>query len=492
MRNTVKKIASLFMVIALMLSIAVINVSAVTGTVSVGFSDADGKVKLGETVTVYISYKNITEEATASGTVTFDSSKLQYVSSSPKGDTTNVGNNVFLVADDMAKEHFFRIDFKTIAEGQTTIKASDCLVATNEEFKLNNASATLTIGATQTNPTPSGELNSTKKAAITSLKVSGGTLSPAFSSEITEYTVVVPYTHTDGVISCDTLDPKATVNVEGDRELKVGLNKRTLVVRATDGTIRRYTVTFNRLDENGNDTTAGTGNEDKLKLFVGSKEYYVSEDNAAIQIPLGFSLTVAKYGDKDIAAYSDQTGKNIIAYLVATDDSDEDFFILKDGNFYEFNYIESKGVTYIINDLSTAVPNGYYKSDYSTGNKILPCYKYNDSKYSDFVIFSADTLDGNTGYYRYDTKEGTMQRYLDIGSIPASSSVAKEIKVTPVVRTTVLIAIILFVLILIAVIVLVIVAAVNKGKKERLYTEETEEIFDTEYAIDVSSDTPEE
>ncbi len=294
------------------------------------------------------------------------------------------------------------------------------------------------------------------------------------------------------MISCDTLDPKATVNVEGDRELKVGLNKRTLVVRATDGTIRRYTVTFNRLDENGNDTAAGTGNEDKLKLFVGSKEYYVSEDNATIQIPLGFSLTVAKYGDKDIAAYSDQTGKNIIAYLVATDDSDEDFFILKDGNFYEFNYIESKGVTYIINDLSTAVPNGYYKSDYSTGNRILPCYKYNDSKYSDFVIFSADTLDGNTGYYRYDTKECTMQRYLDIGSIPASSSVAKEIKVTPVVRTTVLIAIILFVLILIAVIVLVIVAAVNKGKKEKLYAEETEELFDTEYAIDVSSDTPEE
>ncbi len=142
MRNTVKKIASLFMVIALILSIAVINVSAVTGTVSVGFSDADGKVKLGETVTVYISYKNITEEATASGTVTFDSSKLQYVSSFPVKETNNQGNHVYLVTDDMAKEHFFRIDFKTIAEGQTTIRVSDCLVATTKDFKLNDASAT--------------------------------------------------------------------------------------------------------------------------------------------------------------------------------------------------------------------------------------------------------------------------------------------------------------------------------------------------------------
>ena len=491
MRNTVKKIASLLMVIALILSIAVINVNAVTGTVSVSFSDSDAKVKLGETVTVYIRFKNISEEAAASATVTFDSSKLQYVSSSPANETHNQGNNVYLATDDMAKEHTFRIDFKTIAEGEATIKVSDCLVATTNEFKLGDASSTLTIGATQTNPTPSGELNSTKKAAITSLKVSGGTLSPAFSSEITEYTVVVPYTHTDGVLSCDTLDPQATITVEGSRELKVGLNKRTLVVRATDGTIRRYTVTFNRLDENGNDTTVGTGNEDKLKLFVGSKEYYVSEDNAEIQVPAGFALTVAKYGEKDIAAYSDQMGKNIIVYLVATDNSDEDFFVLKDGNFYEFNYIESKGVTYIINDLSSTSPNGYYKSDYSTGNKILPCYKYNDSKYSDFVIFSADTLDGNTGYYRYDTKESTMQRYLDIDSVLASSSMSNEIKVTPVVRTAVLIAIILFVLILIAVIVLVIVAAVNRGKKVTVY-EETEELFDTEYAIDVSSDTPEE
>ena len=93
-------------------------------------------------------------------------------------------------------------------------------------------------------------------ASLSSLALSGVTISPAFSSSVTEYTATVPYTKTSTTLSATPISGASIVNSSdlGDKELVVGnTNVFTVTVEAEDGhTTKSYTVTVNRLAASGN------------------------------------------------------------------------------------------------------------------------------------------------------------------------------------------------------------------------------------------------
>ena len=77
------------------------------------------------------------------------------------------------------------------------------------------------------------------------LSVKGGNLSPAFSPEVTEYSITLPY----NAYSADiTATPCEYAQVAfSSRELSVGENKIRVTVRSEAGTERVYTITVTRL-----------------------------------------------------------------------------------------------------------------------------------------------------------------------------------------------------------------------------------------------------
>ncbi|MEE0945520.1 MAG: hypothetical protein U0M42_01670 [Acutalibacteraceae bacterium] len=481
MLKKVSKTLSLFILAALIIASSfMFNVGAVSGKTTIAVSDTRPEVD--STVTITVRFSTDNAMTAIEGTLEFDNTKLQYVSAGGEFLSNPQEKTIKFSAIGNGKLFSETYQFKVIAAGGARIALSGkCSDGTNE-YDVAASSYTLNTKDKTADTSSQQDTNTNTKAALTSLKAAAGTLTPAFDPNVTEYTVVVPFNKTDGLITGTTLDKNAKMSVEGERELKVGLNKRTLIVVASNGDTRRYTVTFNRLDENGNDTTVTQDNTDLVT--VNEKEYYISQSSPDAEIPAGFSLTTAKYGEKEIAAYGDAAGKSVIVYLIAKDESEKGFFVYKDGKFSDFYYIQCGQVSYVIKQDDTAAPNGYFKTTYEHNGKNIPCYKYTAQDYADFIVISAIATSGSEGYYRYDVKESTMQRYAEfIDGIKGAEEDA--VKVSAPVKLSAVALSVIFVLGIIALIVLIIVKICSRKKVDDTVVEEG-------YTIEMTSDSPEE
>ncbi len=103
----------------------------------------------------------------------------------------------------------------------------------------NGATRRYTISVTR-QPDPNVTLSS--DASLSELTPSTGQLSPAFSPEITEYAVYVPYETSKISLSATAKDSKALGVTQPDASLKEGDNLLTVTCTAEDGTTRDYTV----------------------------------------------------------------------------------------------------------------------------------------------------------------------------------------------------------------------------------------------------------
>lgn len=103
----------------------------------------------------------------------------------------------------------------------------------------NGASRRYTISVTR-QPDPNVTLSS--DASLSELTPSTGQLSPAFSPEITEYAVYVPYETAKISLSATAKDSKALGVTQPDASLKEGDNLLTVTCTAEDGATRDYTV----------------------------------------------------------------------------------------------------------------------------------------------------------------------------------------------------------------------------------------------------------
>lgn len=103
----------------------------------------------------------------------------------------------------------------------------------------NGASRRYTISVTR-QPDPNVTLS--RDASLSELTPSTGQLSPAFSPEITEYAVYVPYETAKISLSATAKDSKALGVTQPDASLKEGDNLLTVTCTAEDGATRDYTV----------------------------------------------------------------------------------------------------------------------------------------------------------------------------------------------------------------------------------------------------------
>lgn len=103
----------------------------------------------------------------------------------------------------------------------------------------NGASRRYTISVTR-QPDPNVTLSS--DASLSELTPSTGQLSPAFSPEITEYALYVPYETAKISLSATAKDSKALGVTQPDASLKEGDNLLTVTCTAEDGATRDYTV----------------------------------------------------------------------------------------------------------------------------------------------------------------------------------------------------------------------------------------------------------
>ena len=174
-----------------------------------------------------------------------------------------------------------------------------------------------------TNTKPEEEKKS-DNAYLKSLTIEGQELTPVFNKETTAYTLQLTDDITELNIKAETEDEKASVSIQGNKELKEGDNKVTVSVSAEDGTIKIYEITATKTEKTALGLkTLGIKDSDISSMFkTDTYEYeiYIKDvDKLEIEaIANDETATVEILGNEDL-----QEGENTITIIVSSQDGKE-------------------------------------------------------------------------------------------------------------------------------------------------------------------------
>ena len=231
------------------------GISAYASSAKISFSDPNATV--GQEFSVNVKISSQDGNLGASDVVlSYDPSVIEFVSGNNASGGAGSVRLVGTMDSSSTKAFSYTLKFKAVQAGNTSISVGSYEVYDSDAqavtvSKTGTASVKVKAPAT-----------SSAEAALSSLKISPGTLSPAFSPNVTSYTAQVGASVDKLAVSASAKDSKAKVLVSGDSGLKVGANTVVCKVTAEDGqTTKSYTITVNKLDTVDVPSEAETGAE---------------------------------------------------------------------------------------------------------------------------------------------------------------------------------------------------------------------------------------
>jgi len=188
-------------------------------------------------------------------------------------------------------------------------------------YRVSYNGATRYVASNLLTSTKPEEEKKSDNAYLKSLTIENQELIPAFNKETTSYTMQVSNDITELDIKAEAEDEKATVEIQGNKDLKDGENTVTISVNAEDNTIKIYEikVTKSEKTELGLKTLTieGTDIVDNFKPEV--YEYKIDiEDVEKLKIeaiPNDEKAVVEILGNEDL-----QEGENTITIMVSSQD----------------------------------------------------------------------------------------------------------------------------------------------------------------------------
>ena len=515
-----KRIIVLITSVAMILALFTFNVSAASASVSVSNSNP----KVNNAVTVTVTVKGNEAMYGTDFSVSYNPEVLRFES----GDDAAGGAGVVKIAGGVtgAVNKAYSLKFTAIASGSSSISASGGIYYENSDDSF-SGSATVNV---------SDESKSTN-ANLTSLSVSAGVLSPKFSTSVTEYNVTVESDVTECKVYGTTADPDANISVSGSATLKVGVNKRVVIVTAPSGATKSYTLTIPRKqaetvskdttskvtssnntaskDVTSKDTTSnGTASKDTsdvssesqnvssentsstdegttaaLMTEVNGLPYMVVKDISNIKLPNGFTVTERLYNNETISVATDINSRFELFYLKSADsDTAYPYFYDSDSNIFErVQIITQMDNSYIVSELpeNCSLPDNYISANVKIEDMSVDCYSNTEEQSADmFYIYCY--YNGEFGMYRYDKLEGVLQRYPELKVIESDEtevvsdgSIIDRFAVLSSNAKTIVVCIAIAVLGVIALIVLLIVKLVKNSKTKDYDYSDDEDDFDS-------------
>ena len=164
-------------------------------------------------------------------------------------------------------------------------------------------------------------------------------------------------------------------------------------------------------DQSENSKTAAA---DGPVVKVNGKKYVVGSEFSEELIPDGFKKGEMTFeGSKYTVITQEASGINAM-YLTEKSSGDSDFFLYNsdDGSFSPFEEVEIAKDRYIIplmNDGKLKLSSRYQKTTLTLNGKEFDTWQ--DTKDAEYYIVYALNSDGEKTTYRYDTTDGTYQKY---------------------------------------------------------------------------------
>lgn len=163
-------------------------------------------------------------------------------------------------------------------------------------------------------------------------------------------------------------------------------------------------------EKDGDDAPAAAAGD--MQVVVDGTTYTLTDKFADADIPAGYSRTTVSLEGEDRQMVENESGNICLGYLVDSDDVG-DFFIYneEDATFAPYEEIAISDTTSIIvlSDTSKVkLPGSYNEVGLTLNDKEFPVWQ--DKEHDGYYIIYAMNNNGETGYYQYDSDEGTYQR----------------------------------------------------------------------------------
>ena len=221
------------------------NVMAATGTVNISGAN---QVVQGNKVTVTVTISSSTKIGSWQMNLNYDKNYLKLTSSTAENGTTMANA---AKTDAGVSKQTYTFTFKALKTGSTNLSIGGALVYPADVKQMNNP-LSLTLGKKSIKVITQAELEASysKDNYLKSLSIEGYNIEPGFKKEVTEYNVSVPENTKTIEINAQTNDSKATVSGIGEKEVSAGMNNFTVIVRAENGSEKKYTINVDVKDSN--------------------------------------------------------------------------------------------------------------------------------------------------------------------------------------------------------------------------------------------------
>lgn len=408
-----KRIFSVIIAIFLLTPLFYLDSRAASGNANI--SSVSGTV--GSTVTVSCT---VTCQSgpigTANVVLTYDPAGLEYIGGTGGYSLIGGSGSVSykgLTQDGVAASLSFSMQFKIKKAGEHAITGTATGYDVEEETLEISVNTGTVTGRAETTSNSGGSNSGSnsggnqggnqqqedtrdKNSKLSSLQVSPGTLSPAFSANTTSYTVTVPDTTTEITIGATAQSSKASVSVSGGKDLKLGANDAKVIVTAENGSTTVYALTI----------MCG----ELEKIPIENTEYVIDEEFSDESIPTGFVREKVSYNGREYEALShEKSGLKLIG--LKNGDTESVFYIydVETQEFYNFIQITIAEGKYIIPLPLTE--NEQFKANekivLNLEDKDFEAWQI-DEDYSVLLMMNAE---GEEVLYQYDKVDGTFQRY---------------------------------------------------------------------------------
>lgn len=360
----------------------------------ISVSAGQGSVSVGKTVAFSITVPSGSEAWTYSvswsGNLTLES-----------GDTAPMG----FEGDSRTNQLVFRAN--STGTGTVSISAGSYCIA-GEDYDASGSASVSIVSASEPDDSEPDYTPSTPgksgNNALSALTVSAGTLAPAFDPAVTEYTLSLPQGTEKLTLTATPSDSNATVQGDGELTLQEGENTLPLVVTAENGDTKTYTV------------TAKVAQAPTLFLDYNGQRLGVVKDVSQVTPPAGFApAEPITYSGDTLPIWTDVSGKRTLVYLMDEKTSAQGFYLFSQTTGVQSPYLPilCGSVTYIYTDIPkelSSVP-GLTPATVKAFGQTLNGWTYNDASLKDFCVLYLMDDAGSYGYYTYDSRAETLQRF---------------------------------------------------------------------------------
>ena len=400
------------------------GISAYASSAKISFSDPSATV--GQEFSVNVKISSQDGNLGASDVVlSYDPSVIEFVSGNNASGGAGSVRLVGTMDSSSTKAFSYTLKFKAVQAGNTSISVGSYEVYDSDAqavtvSKTGTASVKVKAPAT-----------SSAEAALSSLKISPGTLSPAFSPSVTSYTAQVGASVDKLAVSASAKDSKAKVLVSGDSGLKVGANTVVCKVTAEDGqTTKSYTITVNKLDTVDVPSEAETEAETEavgttpvvtngLDVEIDGVSYTVATEFDASLLPEGYTQSTCTYGGSEVQCGN---GNDLtLLYLQGADGNGAFYIYIPESGVlspYVTIDVTAKSILVLPPDESVQIPDGFMETTIQlNGTYKVQGWVWKSDEQQKYCVVYGMNESGEKSLYRYDIAEKTFQRYFEDPSL---------------------------------------------------------------------------